>query len=61
MQKPRIGWTSRRDSELMTHAAQGEMAMAPWSERGCTDILLLLLFLAFVGGMIAVGVIGFVR
>uniref|UniRef100_A0A6U4I244 Choline transporter-like protein n=1 Tax=Hemiselmis andersenii TaxID=464988 RepID=A0A6U4I244_HEMAN len=42
-----------------TPLPQGDMVMLPWEQRGCTDCLMLMIFIAFIGAMIAVGVIGF--
>mmetsp|Transcript_23355 Transcript_23355/g.58569 ORF Transcript_23355/g.58569 Transcript_23355/m.58569 type:complete len:788 (+) Transcript_23355:155-2518(+) len=39
--------------------AQGEFAMLPDNQRGCTDCLMLMVFIVFIGGMIAIGAIGF--
>jgi len=38
----------------------GDMALVPWEKRGCTDMLMLLIFLISLGGMLAVGIVGFV-
>ena len=48
------------DDETLSREKKHDLSkLGPIKNRGCTDIICLLLFLAFIGGWIAVGIYGF--